>query len=153
MATNSYKFFVPGLPATAGSKRAIPFARMNGKLGVRVTDACERGKGWRSTVQAFALQAGVKPLSGPLHLRVKFQMPTPGYMHKGGKKNNELKANAPTWHTTKPDATKLLRAIEDALTGIAWHDDAQICKQEVEKVYRVNEVGALVQITIVGGES
>jgi Holliday junction resolvase RusA-like endonuclease len=34
-----------------------------------------------------------------------------------------------------PDATKLLRGLEDALTGVVWHDDAQIVSQHVEKRY------------------
>ena len=36
---------------------------------------------------------------------------------------------------TKPDATKMLRAVEDAMTGIAWLDDAQIVRQVVTKRY------------------
>lgn len=56
-------------------------------------------------------------------------------------------------HTVKPDATKLWRSTEDALTGIAWRDDAQISVQVVEKRYG-SQSGALIQIsslTEVGG--
>jgi Holliday junction resolvase RusA-like endonuclease len=38
-------------------------------------------------------------------------------------------------HTTKPDTTKLLRATEDALRGIAWADDNQVCEQHAFKLY------------------
>ncbi len=33
----------------------------------------------------------------------------------------------------KPDATKLVRALEDALTRIVWKDDAQVVTQVVHK--------------------
>jgi Holliday junction resolvase RusA-like endonuclease len=38
-----------------------------------------------------------------------------------------------TEKTTKPDLSKLLRAAEDALTGIVWKDDAQIIEARVLK--------------------
>jgi Holliday junction resolvase RusA-like endonuclease len=37
--------------------------------------------------------------------------------------------------TVKPDLTKLLRAVEDALTGVVWRDDSQIIHQVVNKEY------------------
>jgi Holliday junction resolvase RusA-like endonuclease len=36
---------------------------------------------------------------------------------------------------TRPDATKLWRPTEDALTGIVWRDDSQIIRQLVRKRY------------------
>ena len=35
----------------------------------------------------------------------------------------------------RPDATKLVRAVEDALTGLVWRDDAQVVIQTVRKRY------------------
>ena len=35
----------------------------------------------------------------------------------------------------KPDVSNLLKAIEDALNGIVWHDDSQIIKVTTEKYY------------------
>lgn len=43
--------------------------------------------------------------------------------------------SAPHYPAVKPDATKLVRAVEDALTGICWRDDAQIVNQDVRKRY------------------
>lgn len=42
-------------------------------------------------------------------------------------------------HTRKPDASKLLRATEDALTGILYEDDSQITAALVEKSYGLPE--------------
>jgi Holliday junction resolvase RusA-like endonuclease len=38
--------------------------------------------------------------------------------------------------TNPPDATKLLRSTEDALTGIVWKDDKLIVDQLVSKNYQ-----------------
>jgi Holliday junction resolvase RusA-like endonuclease len=62
-------------------------------------------------------------------------MPRIGSHYGSGKNAEKLKPTAPKFHTVKPDATKLLRSTEDALTGILWRDDAQIARQTVEKSY------------------
>jgi Holliday junction resolvase RusA-like endonuclease len=52
--------------------------------------------------------------------------------HRGAK---GLKPSAPHHHTTKPDTTKLLRCLEDALTNVIWRDDTQVVRQHVSKNY------------------
>lgn len=44
-----------------------------------------------------------------------------------------------TQKTTKPDADKLLRSLGDALTGICFEDDSQICEVHVRKLFGVPE--------------
>ncbi len=51
------------------------------------------------------------------------------------RKDGVLKDDAPNWHANKPDATKLLRSLEDALTGVLWIDDSRIVRQQVKKIY------------------
>jgi Holliday junction resolvase RusA-like endonuclease len=46
-----------------------------------------------------------------------------------------LKPNAPKYPTTRPDALKLARAAEDALTGIIWTDDAVTVDLTIKKRY------------------
>lgn len=43
------------------------------------------------------------------------------------------------WPSRKPDADKLLRATLDALTGILWHDDAQVVEVRAAKQYGAPE--------------
>lgn len=55
-------------------------------------------------------------------------------------------------HTTKPDIDKLLRALLDGLTGIAYADDAQVCRAVVDKRYAglTEQPGAIVTIDRTG---
>jgi len=140
------EFFVPGIPAPGGSKKAFRHHK-TGKI--MVVDACARNKPWRDRVAAFALDhQPEKLLTDALELKVDFFMPRPKNHYGTGKNSDKLKPNAPKFNTKKPDATKLLRALEDALTGVIWADDEQIVKQVVRKHYGDNP-GAVVTINVI----
>lgn len=131
------RFSVDGRPATAGSKRPFPFAGKDGRLHVAVSDnSGERGKSWRALLVDAARRAYVgPPLDGPLVLDVTFRFDRPR-AHYGWKKSRPyVKPGAPDYPAVKPDATKLLRAVEDALNGVLWADDARIVVQRARKVY------------------
>lgn len=145
MTPTRTKFFVAGVPAPGGSKKAFI---VNGRA--HVTDDCKRNAPWRNSVSMFAASAHQgDPFSGPICLDVEFVMPRIKAHFKTGKHAGMLKPGAPSRHTVKPDATKLLRALEDALTGICWRDDAQVCVQRVTKRYG-DRVGARVEVTCLG---
>lgn len=130
MSAQAITFFVPGLPKTAGSKRA--FMRPGMRFPV-IVDDCKKGKDWKSDVKAFAALAYQgEPLTGPLKVTMAFTLPRIGAHLRS---NGDLKPNAPHWHTKKPDALKMARAVEDACTGILWVDDAQIAVEELAKCY------------------
>ena len=119
---------ISGIPKPGGSKRG--FYR-GGK--VIITDACKGSKDWKSVVSYSARQQyRGNPLTGSIRVYVTFRMPRPKYHFK---KNGELSSKAEYYHTKKPDATKLMRSTEDALTGILWADDSQIYHQEITKMY------------------
>lgn len=126
-------FFVPGTPKTAGSKRA--FMRPGMKFPV-IVDDCAKGKDWRGDVKRFAVEAyRGEPLTGPLDVKMLFCMARPKAHFRTGKLAGQLRPDAEVWHERKPDVLKMARAVEDALTGILWVDDAQICVETLEKVY------------------
>lgn len=129
-------FWIPGVPQPGGSKRAF---LVPGSKWPSITDDCKGNKGWRKVVATYARRAYQgPPWEGPLILMVQFRMPRPKF-HKGtGRNLQRVKLSAPKFPTTKPDATKLLRAVEDALTGILWKDDAQIVEQRVWKTYELD---------------
>jgi Holliday junction resolvase RusA-like endonuclease len=72
-------------------------------------------------------------LEGALLLEATFYRPRPASHFGSGRNAGVLKASAPPFPTVRPDTTKLLRAIEDALKGIWYRDDAQIVDQAVRK--------------------
>jgi Holliday junction resolvase RusA-like endonuclease len=126
----SVRFTVYGIPAPAGSKRGFVQAGH-----VRIVDDSVRSRPWKALVSDAALKetGGRGPLfRGPLTLEVWFVMPRPKGHFGAGEK---LRPSAPEYPAVKPDATKLLRAVEDALNGIVWKDDSQVVVQHVYKLY------------------
>lgn len=137
-------FFVPGKPVPGGSKKAFALRRRDGSLVTRpngspiinVTEDAKGNKEWRANAAFFARQAYQgSPLDGPIALQVEFVMPRTKDHFGTGKKSEVLRTDAPKFHTKKPDATKLLRSLEDALTQVLWVDDSRICWQAATKVY------------------
>jgi crossover junction endodeoxyribonuclease RusA len=120
---------VLGEPAPQGSKTRLPSG------GMREANAATRP--WRATVAAAAVEAiGERPqLVGPLELRAVFVFARPASHWGTGRNLQRLKPSAPAYRPSKPDLDKLLRAIGDALTGIAFRDDAQLAVIRAEKHY------------------
>lgn len=139
------RFRVYGIPQPGGSKRAF-FNKSSGK-GM-VVDANPKAKGWKDTVRASYIdhleKMGWDPpvLAGPILLRIMFIMPRPMAHFRADRIT--LKVGAPYFHTKKPDATKLLRSTEDALTKFIWADDSQVMPF-VWKVYG-NKPGAVIHV-------
>lgn len=130
-----YQLVVYGNAQPAGSKRAFPFRGRAGELRVRVTDANPKSREWKDLVAQEAGRIANGMLEGPLRLVAVFYRPRPAGHFGSGKNNGVLKASAPPYPDTRPDTTKLLRGVEDALIGIFYRDDAQIVVQEVSKVW------------------
>lgn len=129
------QFTVEGKPEPRGSKKAFPFKRRDGRLGVAVTDDNPKSSAWMALVRKAALKAmkeqKIPMLFGALKLTVCFRLPRPkSHFNRVG-----LKPGAPLQPIVRPDATKLLRGVEDAMTEIVWKDDAQVVVQEVRKCY------------------
>jgi len=140
-ATESIEFFVPGLPQPGGSKRAFYIEKLKRAI---VTDDNPKAKDWKRTVAVFAQQNYIGALlEGPLRVEMRFVMPR---VQAHFRSNGELKPVAPRFHTKKPDALKLGRSTEDALTGIVWRDDSQIACEYLEKTYG-DKTGAFIRIT------
>lgn len=138
----SVSFTVYGDAEPAGSKRQVPVRRkVNGQWvptgRVLVIDANPKAKDWQDRVAKIAgeTMAGQNLLLGPVELQVTFYRARPRSHYGTGKNIGRLRDNLPIYPTTKPDATKLLRGVEDALTSVVWRDDAQVCVQRTEKRY------------------
>lgn len=118
-------FFVPGKPEPGGSKRGFVV-----KGRAILTDANKNVAGWKQDVKAFAAQTYKGDLlDGALEVQMIFFLERPKSHYRTGKNSHLLRDDAPKYPTSKPDATKLCRSTEDALTGVVWTDDARIVNQ------------------------
>lgn len=124
---------VIGIPRPGGGKIA-GFNKKTGKGFVRPDNP--KTATWRSDVQMAAFNQYEGPiLDGPLSMSYLFRFPRPKCHYRTGKNSHLLRENAPKWHTTKPDLTKIIRSTEDALTGITYRDDSLICIRHEQKRY------------------
>jgi crossover junction endodeoxyribonuclease RusA len=118
----SYTFTILGPPATKGSTRS--FINPRTRKVVTVADA-KRLPEWTQAAGWAARAARLPAVKKPDAVRVSalFEFAKP--------------ASAPRreFPTVKPDSDKLVRALLDALTGIAYEDDAQVVDVIVTKRY------------------
>lgn len=129
---NRISFSVRGKPSTQGNKRGIPRKGRDGRIHVamvegRTKEANERHKSWRAALSDAAADAmaGRSLLAGAVYLRVWFRRPRPaGHYRKNGALSAAGVAAGP-FPTTRPDGLKLMRAVEDALSGVVYRDDSQ----------------------------
>jgi Holliday junction resolvase RusA-like endonuclease len=150
----SITFWIHGTPRPAGSKKGFPIRRANGKIGVVISDQTgDNGKIWRNDIREAYRQALIESKLHPtgtlfgenaVVLGLAFYLPRP---KKDYRSNGELKPNAPVWPLRDPDCTKLTRAIEDALNGVAWDDDNQVVRQHVSKDW-ARHAGAMISISL-----
>lgn len=134
------RFSVAGTPVPQGSKvarvvgkcikvggqyavlgaRAVMTEISDMKTKTRPSGALTR---WREAIALVAARAHQgEPFEGPVELWCEFVLPRPkSHWTKSGR----LTKSAPRY-PGKPDLSKLVRAVEDALTGIVYRDDAQV---------------------------
>lgn len=124
MSTDHLSFYVAGVPVPEGSTKAFLVA---GKP--RIThQGGDNLRAWRQRI-AHEAQA-VRPQdwrsdASAYEVKAVFIAPRPA----------SVKPWHRVWPTVAPDCDKLLRALDDALTGILWPDDAQVIAVTVFKVY------------------
>ncbi len=141
------QMFVPGLPATQGSKRHVG-------RGIMV-DSCKRLAPWRNLVAftAAACTVGVKPCDTAVAVQVTFYLPRPAGHYGTGRNASVLKATAPAYPLGKPDTSKMFRAVEDAMSGVVYTDDCRVVEIRAAKRYADettdNKPGARVRVWVV----
>ena len=124
------EFVVYGVAAPKGSAKA--FMPKGARFPI-VTHDSPKTKPWQQLV-ADRASAALEPsggamFDGALALSVTFYLPRPKSLPK-----------RVTEHVTRPDLDKLVRAVKDALTKVAWQDDGQVVHVNATK--RFAAVGA-----------
>lgn len=127
---NVIEFFVAGDPVAKGSAKAF-FNRKTGRAMVVQTNA-EKQKPWASMISYIAQQRGLQPYYSGIVITLAFKLRRPRFHFKG---DGSLSSRAELYHSKRPDLDKLVRTVLDALTGLAWLDDSQVCQIEATKQY------------------
>lgn len=117
-------FRVNGIPIPQGSMKVI-----NGRVLHSQGSALA---GWRSLIGWEARLAGASPHSLPVKITITFTMPRP----------KTVKRALPS---VAPDLDKLIRAVLDGLTGVAYEDDGQVVQIHAQKLYGAS-VGAEIRL-------
>jgi Holliday junction resolvase RusA-like endonuclease len=121
-------FMALGDPVPQGSKN--PYRLKTGQIVL--VEAAKGHKTWRATVKTATELAGLgthqAPLDGYLRLKVTFFVQKPP-----NTKFDRFPAG-------KPDLSKLIRSVEDAITdGRGWADDARVVEILARKVWCSSE--------------
>jgi len=59
---------------------------------------------------------------------------------------SKKKKESTKWHTSKPDIDNLCKGVLDALNGVAYKDDAQVCFVCAQKQYAIHS-GILIEVS------
>lgn len=115
-----------GLPKPQARPRAFSVKNRAGGVFTRVHSPVTD---WRHTVYAQAVASRpATPFAGALGVTMDFYMPRP----KARKKD--------LWHVTRPDASNLVKAVEDALNDAqVWADDSLVAHLVVRKLYATEQ--------------
>jgi putative crossover junction endodeoxyribonuclease len=122
-------FFAEGVPAPQGSKTHVG--------GGRLIESSRQVGPWRDAVRRAAVEAMASrpPIDGPVYLVQVFALPRPKSHYGTGRNSGRVKRGAPSRPPVRPDLDKLARAVGDALTGVCYHDDAQVVNLCAAKYY------------------
>ena len=136
MTDDIVTFTVNGEPATSGSKRAFVYKK-DGRYHAAVTADNTKQKPYQALVHQLALDAmgKRKPFEGPVRLVVVIYRRRPQAHHVSSDRQKPVREHSPVWVTTKPDGLKVVRAIEDAMSGVVYHDDSQVVEHQIQKMY------------------
>ena len=133
-------FTVRGEIAAKGSLRARPWRTKDGsRSGISMVQSSARAKSSQALVadrlSAVMEAEHLQAIEGPVCVTLQFHRRKP-------KSYPKLKAS---WPVTKPDIDKQARLVLDALTGIAFRDDAQVVRLVAEKMWGEPGVDVLVE--------
>ena len=124
------RFNIPAVPVAEPRKRSR-VVRTGGKAFVsHYTPTKHPVNAFKASASKAAAEAigRLGPLTGPLKIEIVFVLPrTAGQIWK-------TKPMPRMWHSKKPDFDNLEKSVCDALKGIVWIDDSQVCCTSVRKV-------------------
>ncbi len=144
------EFFVPGPPQ--GKARARTFTTRTGRVRSctpgktvayegAIRSSCRTAAGWQ--------KEPYYPKGTPVIIRVVAQYGPPKRLTKAEAFRIQ---NGLRFPTRKPDIDNVLKAVADALNGVAYHDDSQVVMIEAQKLFS-SEEGVRVTVTSAAEEN
>jgi Holliday junction resolvase RusA-like endonuclease len=125
---------VPAIPVAQPRAKASTFG---GHVKIYTPTSIKNPDGTRKPHPIAAFKATVRmafqkaysgaPLAGPLRCDCLFVMPRPKNLIWKTRSMPRLP------HISKPDRDNLDKAVMDALKGLAWFDDCQVCDGQIQK--------------------
>lgn len=112
-------FFVRGQPVPQGSMKFV-------RPGVMIHSRSQDLALWRADIARNAELFGFKPIASAVKVELDFVMSRP-------------KSSKRAFPSVKPDLDKLIRAVLDGLTGVAFKDDSQVILIQSSKTYGENQ--------------
>lgn len=126
-----HTFRVMGKPVTQGSITAIPVKRKSGRIGaVAIHNHSDALYSQRIAIQhEYTASSGQLYTDSPIEIDMTFAFVRP----------KSVSVKKRPYHTVKPDVDKLVRAVLDALTNVAYRDDSQVVRINANKIYDESE--------------
>ena len=121
-------FKVDGVPVPKGRAR---YVRRGNHIS---TYTPEKTRTYETLIKDAARQAmgASEPLETPVSLYLYIRVPIPA---SATKKRLQAIADGSEKPTKKPDASNVLKSVEDGMNGVVYKDDSQIVNIHVTKVY------------------
>lgn len=123
-------------PGTPKSTQSVRFAKCGSFIRKYQPAAVIEWKNWIRIQAREQLPDGFEMFSGPVNImKIDYVFPVPKSMPKY--KAREIENGLVVYRDKKPDLMdNLSKGLMDALTGIVWRDDSQICRvTEIRKIY------------------
>ena len=126
------EFFVPGAPVGKGRPRA---ARRGAGVVMFTPGKTADYEALVAATAAAALACDAlahQLLDGPLEAVLEMRFPVPASWSKARRARALAGAE---WHTSKPDADNVAKAVLDACNGVVFRDDAQVVVMIATKAF------------------
>lgn len=146
---NEIEFTVYSVPVAQPRQRNRIFKSKAGKLIVgNYTPGDDPVNAYKYHLKTTAKEVMNRaPLfEGPLGMKLEVFLPRPKRLD--GKKG----PFCATWHYGKKDVDNLFKSVADALIGVVYRDDGQICNATIQKFYHERDGWPRVHVKIWGME-
>jgi Holliday junction resolvase RusA-like endonuclease len=134
---------IPGEPFAQPRARAA----VNQKTGRAFVYDPKVAKTWKATAQSHMLSVRFPGplesiLAGPVELHITAVFTCPKSAHR---KREPVRRS---WHTKRPDADNVTKAVKDAAKGVLWFDDAQVSRTTCEKIVAAQGEAPYVEVQV-----